>query len=211
MKTFVIVLLVLVVVGALLVAGLMARQRRQRAGMQQRFGAEYDRTVEQAGDRRTAERDLQDRTRRHETLHIKPLDPGSRDQYTDQWRQTQEQFVDRPQAAVKQADNLVALVMQERGYPVGDFDQQVRDVSVEHSDAVGNYRSAHQISQLNDDGSASTEQLREAMVHYRALFIELLDSGDDGQPDGRADERSDARADTEGRVPERDDGRRPTN
>lgn len=209
MKTFVIVLILVIVVGALLVAGLMARQRKQREGMQQRFGPEYDRTVEQAGDRRTAERELQDRKRRHETLQIKPLEPASRDQYAQQWRQTQEQFVDRPEVAVKQADTLVALVMQERGYPVGDFDQQVRDVSVEHSNAVGEYRAAHQISRLNDDGGANTEQLREAMVHYRALFVELLDTGDDRQVEGRADDRDDGQADE--RAARRDDGRRPPN
>lgn len=177
MKTAVIII-VLVVIVALIAAALLARQRKQREGMQQRFGSEYDRTVEQAGGKRAAEKELHERTRRHESLQIKPLDPGAREQYAQQWRHTQEQFVDQPREAVKQADALVARAMQERGYPVGDFEQQVRDVSVEHGDAVEQYRAAHQISVLNDEGSASTEQLREAMVHYRALFAELLDGGE---------------------------------
>lgn len=177
MKVFVILILIAAVACCLVVAGLLARKRKQREGMQQRFGQEYDRTVEQAGDRRSAERELQERTRRHESLQIRPLNPQAREEYAAQWRQTQQDFVDRPQAAVKQADSLVALVMQERGYPLGDFDQQVRDVSVEHSPAVGEYRAAHRISELNDSGGASTEQLREAMVHYRTLFVDLLDGG----------------------------------
>jgi FtsZ-interacting cell division protein ZipA len=175
----VLIVIIVVAVAALIVVGLLARQRRQREGMRERFGTEYDRTVEQAGDRRAAERDLKDRTQRHESLQIKPLEPGAREQYAQQWRQAQEQFVDEPQVAVKQADDLVARALRERGYPVGDFEQQVRDVSVEHSTAVGEYRAAHQISTLNDQGGASTEQLREAMVHYRALFAELLEGGAD--------------------------------
>lgn len=217
MKTLVIVIVLIVVIGALLVAGLMARQRKQREGMQQQFGPEYDRTVEQAGDRRTAERELQERTRRHETLQIRPLDPASRENYAQQWRQTQEEFVDQPQAAVTQADVLVAQVMQERGYPAGSFDQQVRDVSVEHSSAVDEYRAAHRISTLNDSGEASTEQLREAMVHYRALFMELLDAGDvhnegnnDASNNASTDANNNTNVDGDGRGEVRTDGRGPT-
>lgn len=173
MEPIVIILIVAVIV-ALAVVGLLAYQRKQREGMQQRFGREYDNTVNQTGDRRAAERDLKERTRRHESLQIRELDPAARDQYAQEWRETQERFVDQPEAAVKQADALVARVMQERGYPVGDFDQQVRDVSVEHGSAVDEYRAAHDISVLNDQGAASTEQLREAMVHYRTLFADLL-------------------------------------
>ncbi len=173
METVVIIVIV-AVIAAVAVVGLLAYQRKQREGMQERFGSEYDHTVNAAGDRRAAEKELQERTRRHESLQIKELDQGSREQYTQQWRECQERFVDEPQSAVKQADDLVARVMQERGYPVGDFEQQVRDVSVEHSTAVGEYRAAHDISVLNDTGGASTEQLREAMVHYRTLFADLL-------------------------------------
>jgi len=175
----VVIIIIVAVIAALIVVALLARQRKQRERMQERFGPEYERSIEQAGDRRSAERDLKERTERHESLEIRPLDPGAREQYAQEWRMAQEQFVDEPKVAVKQADTLVARVMQERGYPVGDFEQQVRDVSVEHSNAVGEYRAAHEISTLNDQGGASTEQLREAMVHYRTLFGELLQGGAD--------------------------------
>lgn len=178
----VVIIIIVAAIAALAVVGLLAYQRKQREGMQQRFGREYDHTVDQAGDRRAAEKELQERTRRHERLQIRELDPGSRDAYAQQWREAQERFVDQPEAAVKQADDLVARVMQERGYPVGDFEQQVRDVSVEHSTAVGEYRAAHEISVMNDSGGASTEQLREAMVHYRTLFADLLTGSSADQP-----------------------------
>ncbi len=178
----VLIIVIVAAIAALIVVALLAQRRKQREGMREQFGDEYDHSIEQAGGRRSGEKELMERTERHESLQIKSLDPGAREQYAQQWRQAQEQFVDQPQVAVRQADALVAQAMQERGYPVGDFEQQVRDVSVEHSAAVGEYRAAHEISILNDQGSASTEQLREAMVHYRALFDELLEGGADDRP-----------------------------
>ena len=168
---------IIIVVIALIAIGVVVWRQQQRKRIQSRFGPEYERTVEQAGDRRQAERDLRDRAERRKQLEIRPLDPAVRDRYADEWRQAQARFVDAAQVAVREADVLVARVMQDRGYPVGDFDQQARDVSVDHSEVVNEYRAAHEISMLNDEGRATTEQLRKAMVHYRALFAELLDTG----------------------------------
>ena len=177
----IIVVVVLVLVGAALVVPNMRRRR-----LQQQFGPEYERTVDTVGDRREAEKDLHEREQRRKELEIRPLGPGARDIYAQRWRATQERFVDAPTAAVGEADALVQEVMRERGYPVGDFEQQARDVSVDHAGVVSEYHAAHEISARNERGDASTEDLREAMVHYRALFTELLDGGDN--PSGRTDE-----------------------
>jgi hypothetical protein len=179
----VIVVVVLLLIGAAVALPVMRRRR-----LQQRFGSEYERTVESAGDRREAEQDLQQRTQRRKELEIRPLDPVARDGYAQRWRSTQERFVDAPNEAVDDADNLVQQVMRDRGYPVGDFDQQARDISVDHADVVSEYHAAHDISLLNIRRQASTEQLREAMVHYRVLFAELLDGG--GSSTGRAAEEN---------------------
>jgi hypothetical protein len=183
-------LIVIIVVVVVLVAGaafLMPRLRRQQ--LQRQFGPEYERTVDKAGDRRTAERDLQQRTQERKELEIRPLDPGARAAYAQRWRTAQERFVDTPTQAVGDADALVEEVMRERGYPVGDFERQARAVSVDHADVVSEYHAAHDISERTRRGEASTEQLREAMVHYRTLFAELLDD-DGGGTEGRTDARN---------------------
>ena len=180
MSTTELVVLVVVVLLLLAVVGVVMAQRKKRTQLQQRFGPEYDRTVEQSSGRREAERELAERAERRKQLDIRPLPRQDRDAYADRWRALQEQFVDQPSLAVRQADVLVAEVMAQRGYPVGDFDQQVRDVSVDHGQVVHEYRTAHDISELNDQQQATTEQLRQAMVHYRSLFGELLADGDDG-------------------------------
>lgn len=174
----VLLVVVLLVVAALVALALRARKRK---GLQQKFGPEYDRTVEGSDDRRQAERELRERAERRDSLDIRPLEPGARDAFAAEWRDTQEHFVDAPGQAVKEADLLVARVMQQRGYPVGDFDQMARDVSVDHAHVVEEYRTAHDISERNDRQQASTEDLRQAMVHYRSLFSDLLDErGHDG-------------------------------
>ena len=178
--TVLIVVLVVIAVVVILGALLVPRMRSRR--LQQRFGPEYDRTVESTGDRQAAERDLQERAERRRELDIRPLDPQARDRYAQRWRQAQEHFVDAPDQAVGEADALVQEVMRERGYPTGDFEQQARDVSVDHGGVVHEYHAAHELSQLSARGQASTEQLREAMVHYRALFAELLDEGHRREP-----------------------------
>jgi hypothetical protein len=175
MTTLIVVLVVVAVL--LLIGAAVAVPRMRRRRLQQHFGPEYQRTVESAGDRREAEQDLQQRAERRKELEIRPLDPVAREAYAQRWRRTQERFVDAPNEAVDAADTLVQQVMRDRGYPVGDFDQQARDVSVDHADVVSEYRAAHDISVLNAQRQASTEQLREAMVHYRALFAQLLEGG----------------------------------
>ena len=150
------------------------REKRRR-DLRERFGDEYDTTVVERGSTRAAERELLDRTARHEQLHITPLDRDRRVALSARWRDTQAHFVDEPSTALGEADELVQEVMRERGYPVGDFEQRTADLSVEHADVLGHYRDAHEIAVANDDGRASTEDLRRGMVHFRALFAALLD------------------------------------
>lgn len=191
--TTTIVLIVLAVLVVLAVIGALVMQKRKRDGLREKFGPEYDRTLQDAGGRRDAEKELQERSRRREELDIRPLEPQRRDAYSAEWRATQEDFVDRPAEAVREANRLVERVMGERGYPVSDFDQMARDVSVDHATVVSEYRSAHEISQRNDRGEATTEDLRQAMVHYRSLFADLLDAGDHDRPGRSAPGRDDAR------------------
>jgi len=181
-------IVVIVVVVLLLIGAAVALPAMRRRRLQEQFGPEYQRTVESTGDRREAEQDLAERAQRRKKLEIRPLDPAARDGYAQRWRRTQERFVDAPIEAVGEADTLVQQVMRDRGYPVGDFDQQARDISVDHADVVSEYHAAHDISVLNQQHRASTEQLREAMVHYRALFAELLDGGDSAS--GHTEERN---------------------
>jgi len=182
-----VVVVVIVVVALLVIAGAILLPRMRSRRLQQQFGPEYGRTVDATGDRREAERDLAEREQRRSELQIRELDPGARNAFAQRWRSTQERFVDAPDQAVGDADGLVQEVMRERGYPVGDFDQQARDVSVDHAGVVSEYHAAHDISVLSGRGQASTEQLREAMVHYRTLFAELLEGGDGAS--GRAGQR----------------------
>ena len=177
MTTTQIVILVLVLLAVAAVVAVLMAQARKRKHLQSRFGPEYERTVEGSGKRREAERELAEREERRRSLDIRPLPEQDRAMYADKWRTTQGDFVDHPEMAVRQADLLVAEVMGRRGYPVGDFEQMSRDVSVDHADVVHEYRAAHEISDLNDRKQASTEQLRQAMVHYRALFTQLLEDG----------------------------------
>ncbi|MFN2489967.1 MAG: hypothetical protein ABR529_09565 [Actinomycetota bacterium] len=167
------VILAVVVVAIVLYLG--ARKKRSEA-LQDRFGPEYDRTVKEAGARRGGESELAARTKRRDELDIKPLSDEARERYSSAWRETQERFVDAPTDAVTEADRLVQEVMQERGYPVDNFDQRSSDVSVDHPNVVEDYRAAHGISLANQHGEASTEDLRQAMVHYRQLFDELLET-----------------------------------
>ena len=168
----VIAIAAVVVVGAVAWSMIAARRRR---GLQERFGSEYDRTVADAPSRREAESDLAERQKRRDELEIQPLEPQARDRYASAWHNTQAKFVDDPEGAVGEADRLIQQVMRDRGYPVEDFDQRAADLSVDHPEVISNYRAAHGISVANERGNASTENLRTAMVHYRALFEELLE------------------------------------
>jgi hypothetical protein len=162
----------------LAVAAIYMRSRRSRS-LQERFGSEYERTVEEEGGRRGAERELAERERQRERLDIIPLAPETRDRYAESWRTVQTRFVDDPAGAVGEADRLVTDVMRERGYPIDDFDQRAADISVDHPDVVENYRAGHALYLKEDRGEADTENLRQAFVHYRALFSELLETRED--------------------------------
>jgi hypothetical protein len=166
-------ILVVIVLLALL-AFFAGRQRRSRK-LQETFGPEYDRTVTETGDRRAAEAELQERTERREQFDIVPLEPEARARYVEAWRHTQAQFVDEPAEATREADRLITSVMRDRGYPVDDFEQRAADLSVDHPQVVDDYRAAHAIAAANDRSEASTEDLRQALVHYRSLFEDLLE------------------------------------
>lgn len=149
-------------------------RRRRSAELKQRFRSEYDRTVETEGDVRKAEAALAARAKHVETLNIRPLSRDEAQRFGDSWRRVQTRFVDAPKSAVSEADRLVGEVMNLRGYPVGEFEQRVADISVDHPDVVMNYRAAREIADLHARGEATTEDLRQAMVHYRALFNDML-------------------------------------
>jgi hypothetical protein len=169
-----VVIIVFLVIAAGVVGYILERQRRER-DLKQRFGGEYDRTVGEAGDRRRGELELLERQKRHDRLDIQPLDPARAPEYRSDWESAQTRFVDDPEGAIRDADTLIEALMSERGYPVGDFDTKVADLSVEHADVLQHYRAAHQIATAADEGDSDTEALRRAMVHYRALFASLLE------------------------------------
>jgi hypothetical protein len=164
-----IIALVLLAAAALIIIG----QRRTRA-LHEKFGPEYDRALKSAGDRGVAESELTKRRERVEALMIRPLVPADRERFEKSWDADQARFVDDPRGAVREADRLVAELMQVRGYPVADFEQRAADISVNHPNVVSEYRAARDIAERDARGEANTEQLRKAMVHYRALFRDLL-------------------------------------
>jgi hypothetical protein len=171
---------VVIVVAAAIVlvtvwAGLRARRSRE---LKERFGPEYDRVAADAPTRREAEAELREREQRRDELEIRPLDPALQDRYRAQWQEVQARFVDDPGDAVTDADRLIQVVMRERGYPVEDFDTRAADLSVDHPDVVERYRAAHAIAVAHERGNASTEDLRHALRHYRALFLSLADTRD---------------------------------
>lgn len=180
--TALVVLVVLVVAVLLLV-----QQRRRRAGLQERFGPEYEREVDEQGDRRQAEKRLAEVAERRDRLEIRDLDPAERQRFTQQWTTVQAAFVDHPAAATRDADRLLGTVMRDRGYPVDDFETRAEMVAADHPDVVDHYRAAHAVA--GRSGAANTEELRQAFVHYRALF-EVLVAGE-GTVDLRPHERTD--------------------
>ena len=194
-----VILIVAILLIALVVAGLVIARQRRSIQLQEGFGPEYERTLEERGDRKEAEAELQERRKRREQFEIRPLEPAARDRYAERWRAAQRRFVDEPGTAVGEADELVIEVMRDRGYPVADeFEQRAADVSVDHPQVVEHYRAAHGISARATAGEATTEDLRQAMVHFRALFVDLL--GADERPDG--DDRAAVDRPADGRPPQ---------
>jgi hypothetical protein len=177
-ETLIWVAVVVVVVVAIAAGGYAVLQRQRHSRLRERFGPEYDRTVAEHENRREAEQDLIGREQRHAELDIRPLDDETRQTYSRRWTEVQERFVDAPGFAVTEADQLVTSVMAERGYPTEDFRERLQNLSVEHGATLEHYRAAHEISGRAARKEASTEELRQAMVHYRSLFEELLDSAD---------------------------------
>jgi hypothetical protein len=169
---------IVIAVAVMVVAGiavwLFIRKRRTER-LRTRFGgAEYDRALQEGGNRRHAEAGLDKRADRVESLHIQPLGPGDRARFVESWRKVQARFVDGPGGAVTEADQLLGDVMATRGYPVSDFEQRAADISVDYPLVLENYRSAHKFAIRQTQGQASTEELRQAIIHYRALFDELV-------------------------------------
>ena len=157
------------------IAGWLFLRKRRTEKLRTQFGgAEYARSVKEDGSRRHAEAELKERTERVEGLDIRPLAPGDRDRFVASWGRIQARFVDGPGGAITEADQLLSDVMSTRGYPVGDFDQRAADISVDHPTVLHSYRTAHEIAVRQTKGTANTEDLRQAMIHYRTLFEELV-------------------------------------
>ena len=168
----ILVVAVVAVVVVLAIAWIVVRKRRTEA-LQRRFGPEYERTVREHGPGR-AESVLVEREKRVEKFPIRELAVDERERFMAEWRVVQSRFVDDPKGAVSDADALVSRLMQARGYPMSDFEQRAADISVDHPRLVDNYRAAHEIALRHWKGEASTEDLRNAIIYYRSLFDELL-------------------------------------
>lgn len=172
-----ILLLALILVGAWLLV-----RRRQSHDLEKRFGPEYHHVLDEHGSRRKAEAELLARQRRVDKLHLVRLPPEQAARFAEEWRLLQARFVDNPQGVLMDADALVSDLMRRRGYPMGDFDSLAADISVDHPAVVHHYRAARGIARQDQRGEADTEALRQAVVHYRALFSELLEVEEPHEP-----------------------------
>jgi uncharacterized protein YneF (UPF0154 family) len=184
MNTIVVVIIVVVLVAGA-IAGFYVYQRKQSSRLQDRFGPEYERTVREAGHRRSAEKVLHEREKRRSDFELRPLSESAMTGYRNEWAEIQQEFVDDPATAVRSADVMVVRMMRDRGYPVDDFERRVDDISVDHPEIAQHYREAHAVAVKQADGTADTEQLRQAVTSYRRLVDALLD--DSSLPaDGRS-------------------------
>ncbi len=173
---------VAVVAVVVIAAALMLVLRRRSQTLRSRYGAEYVTAVDETGDRRKAEAELRHREKRVHAFDLRPLSPREATEFSERWRQVQAEFVDEPGAAVGRADELLGEVMLARGYPPSEFEQRADDLSVHHPRLVSDYREAHQVARLHAEGHASTEDLRRALIHYRALFEDLLGANPQDRP-----------------------------
>jgi hypothetical protein len=168
-------MVIIFVIAAAAVAAYFYYQKRRSERLHGRFGPEYRRAVDQFGDRRRAESELEQREKRVQRFNIRTLAPEDRQRFADEWRRAQARFVDEPGAAINEAHHLVNQVMEARGYPVSsEFERNAKDLSVDHPRVVEHYRTACEIAARQEAGEASTEDLRKGMVHYRELFEDLL-------------------------------------
>ena len=172
--TIIVVVLVLVIVGVIL--GLIFARRNRSERFHDQFGPEYDRTVKTMGNEKKAQTELDERRKHVETLNIRPLSHSERERYQADWAAVQSKFVDEPGQAIGNADRLIMEVMQNRAYPVSDFEQRAADISIIYPELVSNYRAARVIAIKNEQHQADTEELRQAMIYYRSLFEELLET-----------------------------------
>jgi hypothetical protein len=170
------VVAVLVIVGVFLALSPALSRRKRSNNLRGRFGPEYDHLVETTGDETQAQMELTEREKRVMSLDIHPLSAADREQFLNEWHTIQFDFIDEPGQAVEKADRLVLEVMQDRGYPKSDFEQRVADISVNYPESAAHYRSAQEIAVKNEERHANTEELRQAMVHYRSIFQALLES-----------------------------------
>ena len=178
MDTWVWIVFAIAIAIVVAIAVYTASNSRRRSRLRGDFGSEYDRTVAEAPSRREAESELQERRSRHDELELEPLSRESRSRYLREWEAAQARFVDDPDGAIGDADALIQSVMRERGYPVEDFDQRAADLSVEHGGVVGEYRAAQTIARRSAAGEASTEEQRQAIIHYRSLFEAVVGAGE---------------------------------
>lgn len=185
MDTNVWIIISVVLAAAVIILAAMLFTQRRSGQLQKRFGPEYERTVSRHGSQKEAEEELIARERRVTRFRIVPLSREDAARFSEDWRAVQNRFVDDPKAAVEDADRQVRELMQRRGYPMGDFEQRAADLSVDHAEMVEHYRAAHQIAVRNQGDNVTTEDLRKAIVHYRAIFDELLEVG---RPRERAQE-----------------------
>jgi hypothetical protein len=175
-----------VIVAIVIVGYQLARQRRTRQ-LREQYGSEYDRAVDLAGSHREAESELRGRSKRHEQLELRGLDSFERENFEQCWSDIQGEFVDDPSTAVRNADLLVVEVMSARGYPVEDFDQRAKDLSVRYPEGTQRYREARRIAQANEDRTVDTEDLRQAVTSYRSLVLALLGDDEDRTRDNRTE------------------------
>ena len=178
-------LIALAVVVLIAIALWMVMRKQRSDHLARRFGPEYDRTVNEMGSRDKAEAELLARKKRVDELDIVPLSPADAQRFSQDWRSLQARFVDNPKGVLADADLLVRELMQKRGYPMGDFERRAADISVHHPGVVEHYRAAHDITQRDHRGQVDTEGMRQAVIHYRALFAELLQVDEPHQPTQR--------------------------
>ena len=173
----VVALVVAIAIGLIAFVSVRRGRKARRAELVRQFGPEYDRAVDELGSRERAERELARRQQRVEHFRLEPLTPADQTRFSESWARIQAEFVDNPVVAVTRANALISEVMRARGYPVERFEQRVADLSVEHPNVVQHYRAAHELSQSVQHEATDTENMRQAVVHYRALFAELLQGG----------------------------------
>lgn len=169
--TITIVVVILLIVGGLLGMAFVRAQRSKR--LKDRFGPEYEHAVDEIGDRRQAERELEERIAHVDALDIRPLTAEEVNRYALEWQATQREFVDEPLGSLQKADRLIREVMKAKGYPVEDFEQRTADISVNYPELVADYRGMHSIA-IKEKDNVDTEEIRQAMVHGRTLFENLL-------------------------------------